>query len=134
MIYLQANTPVQSLFLTLKEGALIFGECSNYLIKIANQSTLKELFVIPLIVEETDRISHLLIGTNFDDPLNASLEVLTTGRWHYTVYGQNSATNLDPEDASVLGVYEIGYLYIVKQESFYTDPALPIPTDIEYNG
>lgn len=134
MIYLQANTPAQSLFLTLKEGALVFGECTNYLLKIANQSTLQELFVIPMIVTESDRISQLLIGTNLDDPINASLEVLTTGRWHYTIYGQNSATNLDPEDASVLGVYEIGYLYIVKPESFYTDPTLSIPTDIEYNG
>jgi hypothetical protein len=134
MTYLQANTPTQSVFLTLKEGALVFGECSNYLLKIVNQSTLEELFVIPLVIGDTDRITHLQLSTNLDDPINASIEVLTTGRWHYTVYGQNSSTNLDPADGSVLGVYEIGYLYILKQESFYTDPALPIPTDVEYNG
>lgn len=134
MIYLQANIPAQSLFLTLKEGALVFGECTNYLMKIVNQSTLQELFVLPTIYSENDRVTHLQIGTSLNDPLNASIEVLTTGRWAYTIYGQNSATNLDPEDLSVLGVYEIGYLYILKQGEFYQEQDLPIPTDIEYNG
>ncbi|CAB5224002.1 hypothetical protein UFOVP386_17 [uncultured Caudovirales phage] len=134
MIYLQANTPGQSLFLTLKEGALIFGECSNYLMKILNQSTLQELYVIPQIISENERISHLGINTNFNDPLNSSLEILNTGRYHYTIYGQNNSYNLDPNDSSILGIYEVGYLYILKPESFYTDPSLIIPSDIEYNG
>jgi len=134
MIYLQANTQGQSLFLTLKEGALIFGECSNYLMKILNQSTLQELYVIPLIISESERISELVISTNINDPINASIEVLTSGRWHYTIYGQNSSSNLDPNDISVLGIYEMGYLQIIKPESFYSDPSLSIPSDIEYNG
>jgi len=134
MIYLQANTQGQSLFLTLKEGALIFGECTNYLMKIVNQSTLQELVFLPTIVTENDRVSHLMVSTNTNDELNGSVEVLTTGRWAYTIYGQNSAINLDPADISVLGIYEIGYLYINKAEAFYTEQALPIPTDIEYNG
>jgi hypothetical protein len=75
-----------------------------------------------------------MVSTNTNDELNGSVEVLTTGRWAYTIYGQNSAINLDPADISVLGIYEIGYLYINKAEAFYTEQALPIPTDIEYNG
>lgn len=134
MIYLQANTPAQSLFLTLKEGALIFGDCTNYLMKIVNQSTLQELFVLPTIYSENDRVTHLQIGTNNNDPLYGSIEVLTTGRWAYTIYGQNSYTNLDPSNANVRGVYEIGYLYILKEGEFYQEQDLPIPTDIEYNG
>jgi hypothetical protein len=35
------------------------------------------------------------------------------------VYGQNSSSNIDDEDASIVGIVEIGYLELIDNGTYY---------------
>jgi hypothetical protein len=51
------------------------------------------------------------------------------------VYGQNSSTNLDPTNAVVEGVIQMGYLIVEDITTpRFTEPNLTIDSDIAYNG
>jgi hypothetical protein len=44
-----------------------------------------------------------------------------SGRYCYEVYGQNSASNIDPLNASVVGLIERGSAIISDNGTYYTD-------------
>lgn len=135
MNYLQSNTASQSLFLSLKEGRLLFSTTyTDYLLVLQNELTSELLYVIPTIIAENDRITELGISTNANDPLNASILINHGGRWNYIVYGQNSNTNLDPSDAVVVGEIERGFVEFSSLINYYDQPTITIPSDIEYNA
>ena len=90
--------------------------------------------MIPTIINENNRITTLGISTNFDDPINASILINHGGRWNYIVYGQNSDTNLDPNDVVVVGEIDKGFIEFSSLIDYYTQPTLTIPSDIEYNA
>jgi hypothetical protein len=43
------------------------------------------------------------------------------------VYGQNSASNLDPDDADVVGVVERGWVKITGTTDYYDEVTTTIP-------
>jgi hypothetical protein len=136
MIYLLKNTAAQLLYLTLKEGELLLANpYTNYLLELTNEQTLEKLYAIPIQIAQNDRYTTIQIGTNANTPLAASLLINYPARFSYIVYGQNSSTNLDPTNAVVEGVIEMGYLIVEDITTpRFTEPNLTIDNDIAYNG
>jgi hypothetical protein len=136
MIYLLKNTAAQLLYLTLKEGELLLANpYTNYLLELTNEQTLEKLYAIPTQIAQNDRYTTIQIGTNANTPLAASLLINYPARFSYIVYGQNSSTNLDPTNAVVEGVIEMGYLIVEDITTpRFTQPNLTIDSDIAYNG
>ena len=77
------------------------------------------------ILSENERISKLQVTTE---------NISKSGRYHLEVYGQNSTTNLDPSDASVVGLVERGIAFISTDAVYYDVSNPSIPTDIVYTG
>ena len=136
MIYLLKNTAAQLLYLTLKEGELLLANpYTHYLLELTNEQTLQKLYAIPLQIAQNDRYTTIQIGTNANTPTAASLLINYPARFSYVVYGQNSSTNLDPTDAVVEGVIQMGYLIVEDLTTpRFTEPNLTIDSDIAYNG
>ena len=136
MIYLLKNTAAQLLYLTLKEGELLLANSyTDYLLELTNEQTLEKLYAIPNQIAQNDRYTTIQIGTNDNEPTDASLLINYPARFSYVVYGQNSSTNLDPTNAVVEGVIEKGYLIVEDITTpRFTEPNLTIDNDIAYNG
>ena len=136
MIYLLKNTAAQLLYLSLKEGELLLANTyTHYLLELTNEQTLEKLYAIPTQIAQNDRYTTIQIGTNANTPTSASLLINYPARFSYVVYGQNSSTNLDPTDAVVEGVIQIGYLIVEDLTTpRFTEPNLTIDSDIAYNG
>lgn len=135
MNYLQTNTASQTLLLSLKEGVLLFDTTyTDYLLMIQNEITLETYYVIPTQISENDRVTTLAISTNDDDPTNGSIYVINGGRYNFIIYGQNSDTNLDPQNAVVVGEIKRGFIQMETLVNYYDQPNIIIPSDIEYNG
>jgi hypothetical protein len=135
MNYLQTNTASQTLLLSLKEGVLLFDTTyTDYLLMIQNEITLETYYVIPTQISENDRVTTLAISTNDDDPTNGSIYVINGGRYNFIIYGQNSTTNLDPQNAVVVGEIKRGFIQMETLINYYDQPNIIIPSDIEYNG
>jgi len=136
MIYLLKNTAAQLLYLSLKEGELLLANTyTDYLLELTNEQTLEKLYAIPIQIAQNDRYTTIQIGTNANTPTAASLLINYPARFSYIVYGQNSSTNLDPTDAVVEGVIQIGYLIVEDLTTpRFTEPNLTIDSDIAYNG
>lgn len=135
MNYLQTNTASQTLLLSLKEGVLLFDTTyTDYLLVIQNEITLETFYVIPAQISENDRVTTLSISTNDDDPTNGSIYVVNGGRYNFIIYGQNSTTNLDPQNAVVVGEIKRGFIQMETLINYYDQPNIIIPSDIEYNG
>jgi hypothetical protein len=135
MNYLQTNTASQTLLLSLKEGVLLFDTTyTDYLLMIQNEITLETFYVIPTQISENDRVTTLSISTNDDDPTNGSILVTNGGRYNFIIYGQNSTTNLDPQNADVVGEIKRGFIQMETLVNYFDQPNIIIPSDIEYNG
>lgn len=136
MIYLLKNTAAQLLYLSLKEGELLLANTyTDYLLELTNEQTLEKLYAIPTQIAQNDRYTTIEIGTNANVPLSASLLINYPARFSYIIYGQNSNTNLNPADAVVEGVIQIGYLIVEDITTpRFTEPNLTIDSDIAYNG
>jgi hypothetical protein len=134
MNYLQTNTASQTLLLSLEEGVLLLPPFTDYLLVIQNEITLQLFPVIPILVDSNERITTLSISTDSDEPAEACVLITQSGRYNYIIYGQNSNTNLDPEDAVVVGELKRGFIEFTALTEYFDQPNLTIPNDIEYNG
>jgi hypothetical protein len=134
MNYLQTNTASQTLLLSLEEGVLLLPPFTDYLLILQNEITLQLFAVIPILVDSNERITTLSVSTDTDDAENGSILITQSGRYNYIIYGQNSSTNLDPEDAVVVGELKRGFIEFTALTQYFDQPNLTIPNDIEYNG
>jgi hypothetical protein len=50
------------------------------------------------------------------------------------VYGQNSSSNINPTNGSVVGVVQRGYVVLTDNEQFYDVPSEVISNDIIYGA
>jgi hypothetical protein len=132
--YLQTNTASQTLLLSLEEGVLLLPSFTDYLLILQNEITLKLFAVIPSVIDTNERITTLSISTDVDDAVNGSILIVDGGRYNYIIYGQNSNSNLDPADADVVGEIKRGYIEFNTLTTYFDQPTLTIPNDIEYNG
>jgi hypothetical protein len=134
MNYLQTNTASQTLLLSLEEGVLLLPTFENYLLILQNEITLQLFAVIPIVIDSNERITTLSINTDTDEPEEGCVLITQSGRYNYIIYGQNSSTNLDPEDAVVVGELKRGFIEFTALTEYFDQPNLTIPNDIEYNG
>lgn len=100
---LLTDTPDQTVILTLDEGRQLYPETfTHYLFILTREENTSgglDLAQVAEIVSENQRSTSLLITT---EPLTSP------GRYRYDVYGQNSDSNIDPLNASVVGLVERG--------------------------
>jgi len=134
MNYLQTNTASQTLLLSLEEGVLLLPPFTDYLLVIQNEITLQLFPVIPILVDSNERITTLIVSTDTDEPEDGCVLITQSGRYNYIIYGQNSNSNLDPEDAVVVGELKRGFIEFTALTEYFDQPNLTIPNDIEYNG
>jgi hypothetical protein len=133
MLFVETNTANQTAYLSLKEGELILAATyTHYLVKLVHENTGKEYFFIPKVLSENERVSHLEFDTNVNDPLNNGILLTDPGRYSYSIYAQNSATNLDPSLS--LGLIDEGFLEATSGVTYYQTPSFTTPSDYIYNG
>lgn len=129
MVYLVTNTASQTLRLSLNESRQYFATAfTHYLLVLTheeNSTTGTDLAQVAVIVNENQRITTLTVTT---------VGLTLPGRYRYSVYGQNSAVNTNPEDASVVGLCRIGWADVTSNESYYDLPNITINDDVIYNG
>jgi len=129
MVYLITNTATQTLRLSLNESRQYFATTfTHYLLILTheeNSTTGTDLAQVAVIVNENQRITTLTVTTD---------GLTLPGRYRYSVYGQNSAVNINPQDANVVGLCRIGWLDMTSNESYYDLPNITINDDVIYNG
>ena len=129
MVYLNTNTAAQTLRLSLDEARQYYSTAfTDYLLLIyheENSNVGNSIAQVPPIVVENQRYTELTVTT---------VGLTLPGRYRYDVYGQNSNSNTDPNDASVVGLCERGYLYLNDSGVYFDVPTITIQDDIIYNG
>lgn len=125
MIYLTPNTAGQTVRLTLNEGRQYFTTAfTHYLVVITREENSTEtglnLAQVATVVSENDRVTTLTLTT---------VTLIMKGRYRYEVYGQNSNSNLDPTNASVVGLVERGTCILNDGTAPYDTPTDTIPND-----
>jgi hypothetical protein len=133
MIRLIPDTADQFMYLSLKEANKYLPTFTNYLIEFRSLQSNNTYYLIAELGVATDRYSRVDLGLNTDDAVNGSIQITASGQYKYTIYGQNSTTNLNPTDISVIGIVEIGKMVLVTQENYFDsyNPTIP-PNTIYY--
>ena len=120
MKYLLPNQANQTLNLTLAEGRSYYATAfTHYLMVIEQENT---------GATTENKLAQVLV-VNYENTRNTEVTLTTVGLdypetggpylYRYTVYGQNSALNLDPENAAVVGVVERGNIMISDNGEYY---------------
>jgi len=129
MNYLTTNLAGQTLRLTLNETRQYFAATFTHFLLIItheeNSTAGDSVAQVTAIVLENQRITQLTVTT---------VGLTLQGRYRYYVYGQNSAVNLDPNNAAVVGLCKIGTIELVNSTQYYDVPSITITDDIIYNG
>ena len=126
MVYLNTNTANQYAWLSLDEGRAFFNVAfTYYLLVLTYEMTGEQLAQVVEVIDENERVTKIRLTT---------VGLVDAGKYKYDVYGQNSDDNLDPTDASVVGLVERGSM-ILKDGTIYFDVSSPtIPVDVIYTG
>lgn len=116
MLILQPNQANQTGRLTLFEGKSVLDTFTHYLLVLnlddSGVTTSNKLAQVITVTLDNARITTFTCTT-------VGLEY--SGRYYYEVYGQNSANNIDPLNASVVGLIERGSAIISDNGTYYTD-------------
>jgi magnesium-transporting ATPase (P-type) len=127
MIYLPVNTANQTIYLSLDEARQYYATAfTHYLIVLTheeNSTAGDSLAQVATIVNENVRITQLSVTT---------VGLTLAGRYRYEVYGQNSAVNINPTNAAVVGIVERGYVVLTDNTTWFDVPPSIIPNDIIY--
>ena len=126
MVYLNTNTANQNAWLSLDEGRQYFNVAfTYYLLIMTYEMTGEQLAQVVEVITENERVTKIRLTT---------VGLVDAGKYKYDVYGQNSDDNLDPTDASVVGLVERGSM-ILQDGTIYFDVSSPtIPVDVIYTG
>lgn len=129
MIYLHVNQAGQDAWLSLDEARQYYSTpFTDYLLIITHEENSiagSSLAQVPVVAMENVRITHLQVTT---------VGLTLAGRYRYEVYGQNSAVNTDPEDASVVGLLQRGTMVLTDNQQYFDVPSTTINNDIIYGA
>jgi len=132
MITLLPNSSTEQFFyLTLQEAKKDFDAFTNYLVEFRSLASEEEFYFIADVVTDNARYTKISINTDADQPTAGHILLTESGQYSYRVWGQNSTTNLDPTDATVVAMIERGTL-TVTGETGYTIPSISIPDNVIY--
>jgi len=113
MLYINPNEAAQEITVTLKDRWKDFAtHPESYLLQLTNTNNAGVYYLIPIIVSDNSRYSLLRIGTNVLNAVGGSVLLTETGEYSYVIYGQSGTTNLNPVNAAIIGVYEIGTIFV----------------------
>jgi hypothetical protein len=129
MIHLSPNTASNTVNVTPFESRKFLSAFTYYLLELTNEATEEKHYAVPVLSYDNERYTQFDLPTN-SDTLNAVL-ITESGLYTYKIWGQNSSTNLDPTDASVVGICEVGSCK-VSDEPAWTIPAVTIPDNVIY--
>jgi hypothetical protein len=126
MIYLLTDTANQTTYLTLNEGRSYYATTfTDYLLVLTYEMTGETLGQVVAVIDENERITTIELTTE---------TLVNAGRYRYEVYGQNSNSNTNPTDASVVGLVEKGIIELTKSVNYYDISNPTIPVDYIYTG
>lgn len=132
MIHLNPNSATeQTIYFTLQEMKKDFDTFANYLVHFQSMASREDYYFIGDVATDNPRYTALSIFTNVDDALNGDILLEESGQYFYKVYGQNSTTNLDPEDVSVVALIEQGTLDVAGAVG-YNIPTIDVPDNVIY--
>lgn len=127
MIYLNTNASNQVVFLSLDEARQYYATAyTDYLVVLTheeNSTTGTKLAQVATIVSESVRITELIVST---------VGLTLPGRYRYEVYGQNSSSNINPTNPTVVGILQRGYAVLNDNGTYFDVPTVTIPNDIIY--
>ena len=129
MIHLSPNTASNLVNVTPFESRKFLPSFTHYLLELTNQATQEKHYAVPVLSYDNERYTQFELDTNADT--TNSVLITESGLFTYKIWGQNSATNLDPTDAAVVGVCEIGPCK-VSDEPAWTIPNVSIPDNVIY--
>jgi hypothetical protein len=116
MLLLQPNQANQTGRLTLFEGKSVLPTFTHYLLVLNRDDsgvpTSNKLAQVLNVTLDNARITTFTCTT-------VGLEY--SGQYYYEVYGQNSASNIDPNNAAVVGLIERGSAIIADNGEYYID-------------
>lgn len=126
MIHLTTDTATQTVRLTLDEGRQYFTDTfTHYLLILIREENAvdsgQSLAQVPTIVLDNERFTQLTVTT---------VGLLNPGQYRYEVYGQNSSSNTDPDNASVVGLIEIGTAILTDSTIYLTQANQTIQNDV----
>lgn len=124
MINLITNTAAQTIYPSLDEGRQYYADTFTHylfiLIREENTATGLDLAQVATIVSENARYTELTVTTvGLDLP----------GRYQYIFYGQNSGSNIDPNNAAVVGIVERGLCILSDSTVYFTAASQAINDD-----
>lgn len=120
MVYLEFDTSNQTAYFTLDEGRLLFDTAfTHYLCVMVYMDGSVDLEGNRLaqvldVVNENARITEVTMTTE---------GLINAGDYYYVMYGQNSSTNLDENNASVVGIVERGRIRINSEVTPFAEVA-----------
>lgn len=119
MNYLQPDTAGQKAYFTTYDARRDLPAFTEILVEFENAVSGEKYRFIADVVTENERYTEVNVDTSTDDQENSAVKITETGQFFVRLYGQNSATNLDPNNAAVVGVIESGVLRILTSAEFY---------------
>ena len=131
MIHLLPNTASQNAYFSPFQARKYLLPFTAYLIEFKNASTQETFYAILSLETDNERYTKAIFGTDVDDQVNGSVKITESGLYVYTIWGQNSMTNLDPTSSDVVGVCEMGTARISAADA-WTIPPLSIPDNVIY--
>ena len=131
MIHLQPNVASNRVYVTPFEARKFLSKFTHYLMILKNNATEEEYALVLNVNVDNERYTETIVATNNDSPTNGRILLKESGLYTYTIYGQTNGTNLDPTDAVVVGVCEIGSCK-VSDEAAWTIPTVTIPDNVIY--
>ena len=131
MIRLQPDTASQKIYVSPFQARKYLATFTNYLIEFKSQATSETFVLILDVVEDNARYTSATIGTHNNSPITGDIKITESGFYTYRILGQNSGSNLDPKDASVVGECEVGMLQIIEADAWKI-PEITIPNNVVY--
>lgn len=133
MITLNGSTVgAQTFVATLQQAkAWLTLPITHYLFKVTNMTSKEIYFFIANVTADNLRYTEVSFEFATDDPTAGKVKITERGLFYYKVYGQNSATNLDPLNATVAGEVNRGTMRITGLK-VATFPEITIPDNIIY--
>lgn len=102
-----------------------------YLFEAISQVSDRAYYWIGARQVDNDRYTQIQINISVDNPTAGNVLITERGLFRYTIYGQTSLTNLDPTNASVVGILETGVMRITG-ETGYSYPNFATPDSYIY--
>ena len=131
MIILNTNTALQTFYVTPFQRKKDFTTTiTNYLFVVESLLTDKKYYFVADVQQDNERYTEVRISTNTNTGTNNIL-ITESGQYSYIIYGQTNSSNLDPNNAVVVGELERGLITFTGEDA-WTMPSIDIPDNVVY--